>query len=426
MSKYLVPLQQVMTFREYVESTHYTRKTKEAMIYYWEVKCDQQVTKAAELKKGFVKTERYGVYKPARGIHACSLEEKCFAGSVVKSIEKAVFSQLRRYFLKGVPTDEKARELRARLFQVGASYLTSDQSAFESSVSSEIAAVTEIPLYEYMLGGLSPFVLDYLRRTSSKFRRIRYHKFIVRIRGSRMSGDLQTSLGNSFINLMINKFIAHKLGYDLIGVVEGDDGLFRIDGPVPTIDMFGQLGFHAKIQVHDDVGVAGFCKMKFDADNVQVTDFVERLAKFGWTTSIRASRKTRYNLLYTKALSLKAEFPKCPILGCFADYILRVIKSQPGRRKMVFDEDRAWNRQKLEGAERWLDVATSVSLTTRLFYERLYDVSVTEQLSIESYFNSLDHLCPITHPAILSRVPDVWFQNYDRFVVENGDLTVDW
>jgi hypothetical protein len=426
MEQNLVPLRSVFSFREYVENTHYTRKTKEKMIFFWEEVCREKISRDAAVKKGFIKTERYGKFKPARGIHACSLEEKCFAGPVVKSVEYAVFGQLRRYFLKGIPTDKKARELRARLFQVGGKYMASDFSVFESSVTTYISELAEIPLFEYMLGGLAPDVLDYLRRTSSRPRCIRYRKFHVKIDGARMSGDLQTSLCNSWINLTINKFIAFKLGYDIVGVVEGDDGLFRIDGPIPTIDMFAQLGFHSKFELYDDVGSAGFCKMKFDENNVQVTDFVEKLAKFGWTSAIKASGKTRRNLLYTKALSLKAEYPQCPILGAFADYVLRVLRKEPGVRKLVFDEDRAWNRQKLETAERWLDVATQVPLSTRLFYEHLYSISVTEQLSIESYFESLEFICPISHPLILMRVPNVWFENYDRFVIDNGEVSVDW
>jgi hypothetical protein len=113
-------------------------------------------------------------------------------------------------------------------------------------------------------------------------------------------------------------------------------------------------------------------------------------------------------------------------LGAFADYVLRVLRKEPGVRKLVFDEDRAWNRQKLETAERWLDVATQVPLSTRLFYEHLYSISVTEQLSIESYFESLEIICPISHPLILMKVPNVWFENYDRFVIDNGEVSVDW
>jgi len=377
-------------------------------------------------KKGFPKTERYPSYKHLRGIHACSLDEKVFCGAAVKTVEHDVFEQLSENFLKGVPTHMKARLLRERMEVVGGVYLGLDVTSWESSITPDIAEACELQLFRYMIGHLAPEVVSYIAEETHSIHKIQYRDFTLKVRGGRMSGDLWTSLGNGFTNLMIVKYVCSKLGYDPVGVVEGDDGLFRCDGPVPTKEMFARLGFDSKIEVFNDIGVAGFCKMKFDADDVQVTDFAERLVKFGWTCSVNAGSRRRADLLYTKALSLKAEYPHCPILGPFADYIIRVVASDGRRHKLVFDEDPGWTAHKIENAARWLDEPASVSLSTRLFYAELYGVSVIEQLSIEESFRTAINIQPINHPIVLEHMQLLWSDCYDRFVSEDGHPVVDW
>lgn len=375
-------------------------------------------------KKGFVKGERYSKYKYPRGIHACSLDDKCLLGRVVKSVEESVYSQLSQHFLKHIPTRLRAREIRSRLERSGSVYLGLDVTSWESSITVDISSAVEIPLFTHMCGDLCPDELKYICRQILTKHKIHYRDFSVKVSGGRMSGDLWTSLGNGFINLMIVKYVCASLGYDADGVVEGDDGLFRCDGPIPTEDMFARLGFSSRCEVFHDVGEAGFCKMKFDSCDCQVTDAVERLVKFGWTRYVGASQKCRINLLYTKALSLKSEFPQCPMLTAFADYVIRVVLGVPGRRRLVFDEDRGWTARKIETATAWMEARGVIRSQTRLFYEHLFGVTVDEQLSVESYFDSLTAIVPISHPALKSRIPDVWFDNWDRYVT--GELAADW
>jgi hypothetical protein len=423
--KFLTPLDNVVSFEEYLEATHYTRKTKDLMKNHWD-SCGRAVAKSATVKKGFGKTERYETPKHFRGIHGCSLEEKCYAGPAVKSVEKAVYSQLSEHFLKGIPCHEKAREIRDRLEVPGHLYLGLDVTAWESAITADIADACELQLFDYMLGTVAPDVAKYIRDQEIHCHKILYPTFRLNVLGGRMSGDLWTSLGNGFTNLMLVKYVCSKLGFDAKGVVEGDDGLFRMDGPIPTTDHFAALGFTSKIEVFDDVGAAGFCKMKFDQTNVQITNFAERLVKFGWTTAIRASDRTRRNLLFTKALSLKAEYPNCPILGIFADTVVRLVRRDGQKLKLVFDEDRGWNASKVERAVRWLDVPAVVSEETRWFYEQTYGVTVQQQLALEAYFASLTDIQPLNHVVIEEHMKDAWHWNFDWFVDKSGEVVAEW
>lgn len=413
-----------MSFDEWVDSLKVTAVTKRLMRVIWNAMGRVLVKRMRARKKaGFSKTERYPQYKHFRGIHACSMEEKLFCGPAIKSMEAEVYSQLSDNFLKGVVSSSKATELYRRLYAVGAQFLGLDVKNWEGSVLSHLRRVCELALYKRMLSGVAPEVVHYIEEEFKRPHTIMYHDFMLQVDGGRMSGDLWTSIGNGFTNLMLVKFVCSKYGYDPVGVVEGDDGLFRLDGPTPTQLDFARLGFNSKIEVFDSIGAAGFCKMKFDSDLVQVTDCGERLVKFGWTTAIHANEKTRLSLLYTKALSLKAEFPSCPILGPFADYVIRCCKKlHPAPLPLSFDEDRGWTAHKIECA-RWLDQPAKISMTTRLFYESTYGYSPRTQLAIEASFQG-NELLPITNPLLLDRLPPVWADNFHNFVYDVE--TVDW
>lgn len=412
-----------MTFDEYVESLRIPARKKRMMRVVREEGDGFLPLRKHKNKKGFGKTERYPDFKHQRGIHPCSEAEKTYAGPAVKSVEQAVYRQLHQHVLKGIATDEKAEELFERLYRPGAMFLGLDVKRWESSMMTDVSAATEVPLFRHMLQRF-PAECDYITSQMLGEHKIRYRKFKVRVKGVRMSGDLWTSLGNGFTNLMIVKFVCSKLGYDPVGVVEGDDGLFRLDGPAPTKEMFAELGFESKIEVFDDVGLAGFCKMKFDSARQHVTEPGERLAKLGWTTQLRASAATRRNLLYTKALSLKAEYPNCPVLAVFADTIIRLVRAEKFPLHLRFDEDRGWNASKVENAGRWLEQPAEILLETRKFYEQLYGVSVEQQLSIEEYFHSWQAIQPIQHPLVSAMMRDAWKVNWERFVTDSG--SVDW
>lgn len=411
----LQPVDSVLTFEEWLNQTKYTKKTKQKLRVLWyETLCECSPSSGSTWSKFFGKLERYPEFKHARGINGCSESEKVFVGPVIKSIEHAFYHQYAQNLVKGLPTQRKALALSSRLLLEAAMFAGTDFSNFEGSVSRMISRVIEIPFLKRMLGGRCPEVLRYICSKLMSPHKLSGKYFDCRVSGIRCSGDMWTSLLNSVVNLVLIKFCCYELGWNAEPIVEGDDGLFRLDGPCPTPDQFDSLGFSVKIDKFRTIGEAGFCKMKFDANGVQVTDPIERLVKFGWTSHVHATAKQRANLLYTKALSLKAEYPGCPMLGPYADFIIRSLQSENPRLRLAFDEDPGWTARKIEMAETWISQPSRITDDTRLFFEKLYGISVIEQQSFEAQY-CRGAIRPIDSDIILSRCPRSWFINYDRF-----------
>jgi len=408
------PLTTVMTFQEWLSSTSYTQKVKRKMQWLH----DAQYCVAPDhphAKLGFLKKERYDRFKHARGIAGCSLHEKIFTGATVKSCERAAYHFWRAYVLKGIPTDCRARELLKRL-PPGCQLLGLDFSSFEASVTRDLAIGVECYFFRHLVGDLRPDVCNYLYDCAMNPKVIKYRQWKLKVKATRCSGDMFTSLCNTVINLLLVRFVCKKYGYDPVGVVEGDDGLFAMTGPVPTVDDFAKLGFTAKCELFPSVNLAGFCKMKFDESGVQVTDVVERLVKFGWTASKTTCPRTLWGLLWTKALSLKAEFPGCPVLAPFADWVIGECLKSGYRLNRIYDENRGWIRYELENSTVNFRAKAVISQRTRVFVQEVYNISPEEQLSLESSFVGPIHR--LTHRVLTSRLKRDWEENWGRYVQE--------
>lgn len=191
-----------------------------------------------------------------------------------------------------------------------------------------------------------------------------------------------------------------------VGVVEGDDGLFRVSG---TIDetIFSRLGFVIKLEHCDSLEDARFCSMCFNVESQRVLcDPVKKLLNTGWTFSEgRFSAKLRKQLLRGKALSLLCESPGCPIIHSFAKYLHRLTSGQA--RYSGLSGVMNWNEEQLDICEDRI-TASLVSVPTlsdRLLVEKIYGIPTLTQLAIERYFETCDSIRPIPLGLVLSLLP---------------------
>ena len=91
------------------------------------------------------------------------------------------------------------------------------------------------------------------------------------VTGTRMSGDICTSLGIGFSNLVMNLFVASKCGATIKGFVEGDDGIFVCpEGWTPNSFWIERLGFKIKMETHTDWTRASFCGNLVSADGAVI------------------------------------------------------------------------------------------------------------------------------------------------------------
>jgi hypothetical protein len=208
-----------------------------------------------------------------------------------------------------------------------------------------------------------------------------------------MSGEMCTSLGNGFSNWIFINFICQELGTKVIGVVEGDDGLFKLDGTIPTKQHFERLGLMVKLEEHKTIGTTSFCGMLFHEHAADVVaDPRKILAEFGWfaTRYTRARPSLKMMLLRAKSYSLKAQYPNCPIVRSLAEYGLRMTRSHSLTSRQVLE---SFDTYKREEYLRLLQIDVDdvrIHPGSRILVEEQFDVSISEQLNIEAYFDSLN------------------------------------
>lgn len=351
--------------------------------------------------KSFMKDEHYVEYKHARAINSRSDPFKCAVGPIFKLIESEIYKD--PAFIKHVPVSARPDYIMEMMYHEGGRYLATDYTAFESLFVKEVMRKVEFILYRHMTkllpAGERFMVL--CERVLAGTNSCDFKHFSTKCEATRMSGEMCTSLGNGFSNLMFMRFMCKRKGCTRIrGVVEGDDGLFTMCGTPPTTQDFASLGLNIKLEVHSSLTTASFCGLIFHPEErINVTDPVKTLASFGWTTARYAgTRKSRLDLLLrSKALSLAHQYPGCPIISELAQYGLRItqhIRDQEIERfvRNTSSLDTYHRSEMIKFVTEGIPTRET-GLETRYLVEKLYGVRVDQQLALENYLKNLD--CPM-------------------------------
>lgn len=370
--------------------------------------------------KMFMKTETYGDYKHGRAINSRSDRFKLEVGPIFAAIEKEVFKS--PWFIKKVPVKERAKYVYDRLYAPGGKYIATDYTSFEALFVEEIMDAVEFELYDWVTGQL-PCHDEFMRTVRGVLggRNVITNKNIgLCVDATRMSGEMCTSLGNGFSNLMFMLFLCEELGSKVIGVVEGDDGLFRVVGRIPHVSDFADLGLIIKLEVHENLNEASFCGQVFDTEEmVVICDPRKVLGNFGYIDGryFGLSRNKILGLLRAKAWSFGYQYPACPIISSLARAYLRLTASIDHRVALRLPGLSQWERDRLLesfGAGR-PELNQAVGSATRALMERVYGVTTAVQIKYEEYFDSLTALEPI--PNWLN-LPASWADYFERYVVE--------
>jgi hypothetical protein len=257
----------------WLDKTNYPLGRREELLRVWESRDGYLLPKDSRVKS-FVKDETYPEYKHARAINSRSDAFKCAVGPIFRLIEEEVFKH--PAFIKKIPVSERPAYMLDRLFRVGAKYMGADYTAFESHFVREILESCEWVLYDYMTSGL-PEHSEFMKRVQDIIggKNICLFRFFsVSTEARRMSGEMNTSLGNGFTNLMLLLFLFSELGEEVSPVVEGDDSCTSYMNRAPTTKDFADLGFTIKIQTYDNFEEMSFCGIIFDPhDLVNVRKF---------------------------------------------------------------------------------------------------------------------------------------------------------
>lgn len=422
---------EVMDFEDWLESTTYTLERKEELRrVWWSLRGGLPTKKQMRKVKSFGKTEAYAVLKFIRLINSRSDAVKVFMGPRAKAVENIVYKL--KEFIKHVPVTERPACL-AGLRRAGRRYFLSDYTAFESHFISSFMDICECQLYRHVLRNDKhvEVMCDIMKgwsvlKTATGVRCL--------IKGRRMSGEMTTSVGNGFSNLMLALFVTQMRHGDynvknvakyIDGYVEGDDGIFSTDIEITEED-FAKLGFTCKlVEVNDPCEclpaqpvenedlrfgrhAGAFCGVCCSKDGQIIRDPRAFLSTFGWTSSfVNAGQAIMDELSVAKALSALYETRHCPIVAPLARYILKKLKATPPRFiRDGYHELPTWT------AAEALDASFAPSGETRELFARHFGISANQQLKIEELISrgEFEQI-----PELMPPLPDMaWYEA--RFV----------
>jgi hypothetical protein len=397
----------------WLEQTGYSRGRINELKNKWK-NCGGVLSPRHFVVKSFVKDESYPEWKHARWINSRTDEFKCAVGPTFKAIEKELFKS--SWFIKKIPVKDRPKFIYDNVYRLGSKYVCTDYTAFESHFTRLLFESCEFVLYDFMTQYLPSreefhyYIHDVIGGRNECFSKL----VTVAVQATRMSGEMCTSLGNGFSNLMFFLFLCKLKGCtNIVGVIEGDDGLFAVTGPHPTEDDFKRLGLTIKMQVFDDLAKASFCGLIFDAsDLINIADPIKILCQTGFSTQqyVFAKSKILRGLLKAKAFSLAYQYPGCPIICSFSRYLLRVLEDDYVYFRKG-NSDYSDFLQK-EAYTFWLHHREVLEVdplpATRLLMENVYGISVSDQYAMETYFDSLTAISIIDNQIVLNYVPLLW------------------
>lgn len=377
-AKHLTPLQSEPSFDDWVDNAPYTQERKnELRQCHLDLNGSLPTRKHRRKIASFIKSENYPEFKHARWINSRSDHFKAYSGPWFSAIEKQLFAL--PWFIKYVPIPERASKV-ASLMREGARYLATDYTSFEAHFHPLFQKSCEGILYNYMLKNF-PIVADCLTSTifGTNHGTTRAGVSFI-VQGRRMSGDMCTSLGNGFSNLMIWSFLmSQQHGSSWDGFVEGDDGIFAIyNGRPPSTEEYAELGFTIKIEEGDDPRSMSFCGI-IAADGQNIRSPADFLDNFGWTSSFtNAGDNILQQLLRAKALSAAWETPSCPIIRSIAQRALTLTRGVAPR----FVQDGYHDKSLIPKDESKLPPFAPTPLTRSLFSDR-FGIDPITQVELE-------------------------------------------
>jgi hypothetical protein len=297
--------------------------------------------------------------------------------------------------------------------RAGCKYAETDYSSFEGAMRQKIMRCAEFSALRYMCR-LNSLALERIRqfeRLCTGVNVMKYTDVTAKILARRMSGEMTTSFGNGWTNLMLATFVLRDVAPDAPILVEGDDGLVTLPAGLQkhfTPEAFARLGFVIKIDWHDDLSGAGFCGIVCDPQQEAIiTDPISAIASFGWCSgaALRSGVGTQLALLRAKALSLAYQYPGCPILSALARVGVRLSHGYQldPIENPFFD---GWHKDILIDAEKRVTqemLDKPVAYGTRMLMARKYGVSVSDQLRTENYLDSITSVGKLSMPWLACR-----------------------
>lgn len=424
-----VPLDKLSTFEEWLAEGNYSgprkdemRRTQSRYLTKWK-QLDQLVHRFLDGEKvtnkefrkvmsvdSFDKAEFYEDQKYPRTINSRSDAYKCRVGPAVHSMEKVVYKL--KWFIKHVPVRDRPAFI-SRNLKRGAPYKYSvDFTSFEMSFIHELQVSCERWLYSWLLQKFPDERAWVLAQMSD---------FVstgcgVKVEGQccRMSGEMTTSLGNGFTNLMLHMFQMECQGLnwqDYCGIIEGDDSLSTTTYK-PDVSIWARLGFVTKLQYEDFLNEASFCgNVYVEGEDRNIGDPVYYCASAGWSfKDFGSSERVRGMLTFAKGASYVSQFAGSPVIQELGHRLIRESGVSSRAFKSWFATTNyfdLWERTKFTN----LDLRREeVTPGARALCQRKFGVQCGMQVLLENYLRETSG--PIDSPLFRALFPEKWQRNY--------------
>lgn len=400
--EHLKPLDHIMTFDEALGKTHYSKSRKDMLR---RAAGDASRSSFSNyVVKCFVKDEFYEEPKFPRMISSREDRAKVLLMAVFKAIEEEVFAL--PYFVKHMTTQQRIEKISS-LFDDRDVYVT-DYSAFETHFTPALMCNLEMVMYRYMLKNF-PDEYQLIRKLAGE-NKLRSKYFTGSLQGVRMSGEMNTSLGNGFSNLLLMSFACYMTGNRILGcVVEGDDGLFETERPLQQ-EFFKDMGLELKC-AKTKAWKASFCGCVYNPVSLHNLGHpIKALIKSCWSSKFEASSSESHlrELQVAKVMSLNAEHPGVPIVWKFCQMVFE--------RLGTIKYCRAWKYYDVYQREH-LQLSDKVVAPTpddRAFFQEMEGITIRDQVRIEE---DIEKTFPfVCSPTFNSYVPDTYLDAWEEYV----------
>lgn len=419
-----------ISFTDWITNAPYEQYRKEELI-----KVHAELERTGLLPRdfevdAFIKEESYPEYKCARGIYSRSDKFKCYVGPLIKLMQDILFKH--PSFIKTVPVSDRPRYVKEYFNTEEGNIYSGDFTAYESHFTSEMMEMIEFEVYDYLCSQneKAQEINELFKKVISGTNVIKFADATVTVDATRMSGEMNTSLGNGIVNLIIINFICEELYNSSVkAVVEGDDSLYKTEADLKTQD-YVDCGFTCKLEKHECINTASFCGLIFDEDSeVVIADPIKYILKTPWINRrwLNSSMETKLALYKSRALSLLWQFPGCPIINSYAKYLYRMTVNYKIRPSIL--NEYKWNQEMLSVMKLAVyDEQTlyskmpkkEVTFGTRMIMEQVFDIPIGDQLYMEKFFDDKNDLDPIFDEVICSYTTQDQRDFYSKHVCEGN------
>lgn len=278
----------------------------------------------------FIKKEAYPEIKPPRLINSREDAFKILVGPFTHVVEKDIFSS--RFTIKGKTAEQQNHIIFERL-RYKKFYLSTDYSRWESSVTEDFITRFERFVWNKYP---SPYPWDFHTwlTDNTLHNRICARKiFTGSVVGTRMSGDMHTSLMNTTINIVLTDYIMTTLGLTWDGFFEGDDGIIGLD-IVPSqtqlqsiSQIANELGFDLTMETASCLKDATFLGRHIISSDCSMREPCKAICHAQWSYSL--TRHDPLEIVRSRGYGLIQENPQCPILYSLGKAFLRFAGEGP-------------------------------------------------------------------------------------------------